>query len=140
MKPARRLPGDYAAGLLGAGELIGNPLRRSPRCVRRRRRVCGDHVRAVQQRHLDDGGDGDGIDRMAGRKGRAGKTQHGVVHVEPVFEPGLSARQPSDALGIGHVDHAMRDEYTRLRQRSLRQRLHSPQEADERDCRIGGAD
>jgi len=53
--------------------------------------------------------DGDGIDRMAGRKGRAGKTQHGVVHVEPVFEPGLSARQPSDALGIGHVGHAMGD-------------------------------
>ena len=45
-----------------------------------------------------------------------------------------------DALGIGHVGHAMRDEYTRLRQRSLRQRLHSLQEADERDCRIGGAD
>jgi hypothetical protein len=34
---------------------------------------------------------------MSGRKGRAGKTQHGVVHVEP----GLSARQPSDALGTG---------------------------------------
>ena len=65
--------------------------------------MCGDHVRAVQQCHLDNGGDADGIDRMAGRKGRAGKTHHGVVHVEPVFEPGLSARQPSDALGIGHV-------------------------------------
>ena len=39
MKPARRLPGVYAAGLLGAGELVGNPLRRSPRRVRRRRRV-----------------------------------------------------------------------------------------------------
>ena len=76
----------------------------------------------------------------AGREGRGGKTQHGVVHVEPVFEPGLSARQPSDALGIGHVGHAMGDEYTRLRQRSLRQRLHSLQEADERDCRIGGTD
>jgi hypothetical protein len=36
MKPARRLPGDYAAGLLGAGELVGNSLRRSPRRVRRR--------------------------------------------------------------------------------------------------------
>jgi hypothetical protein len=35
-----------------------------------------------------------------------------------VFEPGLSARQPSDALGIGHVGHAMGDEHTRLRQRS----------------------
>ena len=70
--------------------------------------TLSDGVCAVQQYHLDDGGDGDGIDRMAGRKGRAGKTQHGVVHrvvhVERVFEPGLSARQPSDALGIGHVD------------------------------------
>ena len=77
---------------------------------------------------------------LAGRKGRAGKTQHGVVHVEPVFESGLSARLPSDALGIGHVGHAMGDEYTRLRQRSLRQRLYSLQEADERDCRISGTD
>jgi hypothetical protein len=35
VEPARRLPGDYAAGL-GAGELVRNPLRRSPRGVRRR--------------------------------------------------------------------------------------------------------
>jgi hypothetical protein len=44
--------------------------------------VCGDHVRAIQQCNLDDGGDGNDIDQMAGWKGRAGKTQHGVVNVE----------------------------------------------------------
>jgi hypothetical protein len=62
-------------------------------------RVCGDHVRAVQQCHLDDGDDGDGIDRMAGRKGRAGKTQHGVMHVVAQLGYGAYAR-PSRRIAV----------------------------------------